>query len=238
MPPQEIERKFTVHPERLPEEIRNSPLHGRNAVHIVQGYLARDDNGTVVRVRNATSKSETHYSVVESTMTVKGRGTLVRDEVNIKITWKEANVLLAMCSAQLTKRRFRVPIGDLVWEVDEFLTPLDGLWLAEVELKTPDAAVSLPEWIEREVTESESFSNYSLAQKAKDLLSRGRRFREGAVTHCLDLRAGHALCGAGMPERWSVGDVWVPADAENLGFVTCKPYHERLSAMHAPTIPA
>lgn len=235
-PPQEIERKYTVHAEKLPEEIRNSPVFGPNIVHITQGYLARDADGTVVRVRNEITKRPTGHNVVVCSMTVKGGGTLVRDEVNIQINWKESEALFAMCSTQITKRRFRVSIGDLVWEVDEFSEPLGGLWLAEVELKTPDTPVPLPEWIELEVTESQGYSNYALAKKARDLKASGRRFREGAVTH--GLRQGLALCGAGMPETWKAGDVWVPADAENLGFVTCKGCRSRLSAMHTQTVPA
>jgi CHAD domain-containing protein/CYTH domain-containing protein len=66
---------------------------------------------------------------------------------------------------RLQKRRYRVPVGDLVWEIDEFLGR--ELVLAEVELTAPDIAVVPPEWLQpyliREVTGEPEYENRNLA---------------------------------------------------------------------------
>ena len=68
--------------------------------------------------------------------------------------------------ARVHKRRYRVPQGDLVWEVDEFLDR--DLILAEVELPHPDVVVNIPAWlqsyVDRDVTDDESFVNLNLAK--------------------------------------------------------------------------
>ncbi len=66
---------------------------------------------------------------------------------------------------RVRKRRYRVPAGDLVWEIDEFMDR--ELVLAEVELGTVDAAVVPPEWLQpylvREVTGETEYENRHLA---------------------------------------------------------------------------
>jgi CYTH domain-containing protein len=69
----------------------------------------------------------------------------------------------------LRKRRYRVPQGDLVWEIDQFLDR--DLVLAEVELPGPRSEVSIPEWLRphilREVTEDPAYTNAHLASVPK-----------------------------------------------------------------------
>ncbi|MEE8572027.1 MAG: adenylate cyclase, partial [Gemmatimonadota bacterium] len=67
---------------------------------------------------------------------------------------------------RVTKHRYRVPEGGLVWEVDEF-TDRD-LVLAEVELPSEDVEPKLPDWITpyvvREVTDESEYLNINLAR--------------------------------------------------------------------------
>jgi CYTH domain-containing protein len=69
--------------------------------------------------------------------------------------------------ARVRKRRYLVPEGDVVWEIDEFLDRPD-LWLAEVELDHVDHAVPIPDWLApvvvREVTFEKGYSNRALAR--------------------------------------------------------------------------
>ncbi|MGH7630455.1 MAG: CHAD domain-containing protein, partial [Gemmatimonadales bacterium] len=66
---------------------------------------------------------------------------------------------------RVRKRRYRVPAGDLVWEIDEFLDR--DLVLAEVELATIDTPVMPPDWLQpylvREVTGEPEYENRQLA---------------------------------------------------------------------------
>ncbi len=67
--------------------------------------------------------------------------------------------------ARLQKRRYRVPAGDLVWEIDEFLDR--DLVLAEVELDSLTDTPTIPDWLApyiiRDVTEESGFVNQKLA---------------------------------------------------------------------------
>src|SRR6185312_6056108 len=67
---------------------------------------------------------------------------------------------------RVLKRRYRIPDGDLIWEIDQFADR--DLVLAEVELPSSDAKVEPPAWlaphIVRDVTDDPAFTNYSLAR--------------------------------------------------------------------------
>jgi CYTH domain-containing protein len=63
------------------------------------------------------------------------------------------------------KRRYRIPAGDLTWEIDQFLDR--DLVLAEVELAAVDTPVVPPDWLQpylvREVTGEAEYENRQLA---------------------------------------------------------------------------
>ena len=67
---------------------------------------------------------------------------------------------------RLRKRRHRVPEGDRVWEVDEYLDR--ELVVAEIELAAEDEEVRPPAWLApvlvREVTDDVTYSNRALAR--------------------------------------------------------------------------
>jgi adenylate cyclase len=67
---------------------------------------------------------------------------------------------------RIRKRRYAVPFGDLLWEIDEFEEP--DLVLAEIELPSETAEVTLPDWlspyVEREVTGDPDYYNRNLAR--------------------------------------------------------------------------
>ena len=60
------------------------------------------------------------------------------------------------------KKRYRIPAGPYVWEVDEFFGVNAGLVLAEIELPSEDAAFDKPEWIGEEVSGDARYFNSSL----------------------------------------------------------------------------
>ena len=67
---------------------------------------------------------------------------------------------------RVEKRRYDVPVGDFVWEIDEFTDR--ELFLAEVELPTRDTQAELPEWLAEvvveEVTGDPAYVNLNLAK--------------------------------------------------------------------------
>jgi len=148
----EIERKYLL--RALPERVR-----GAESTLLDQGYLP----GGVVRerLRRAVGPRGARF-----TRTVKLGTGVVRAEFEEELPEAEFERLWPLTEgARLRKRRYRVPDGALVWEVDEFLDRV--LVLAEIELPTADTEVTIPEWLEesvvREVTDEPAFSNLRLA---------------------------------------------------------------------------
>lgn len=72
----------------------------------------------------------------------------------------------ATAGCRVRKLRTRVPVGELVWELDAFLDR--PLWLAEVELASADLRPAPPDWLAacvvREVTEEPGWTNLELAR--------------------------------------------------------------------------
>ncbi len=143
----EIERKFLV--KALPEGLADYP-HARYE----QGYLS---TSPVVRVRQEGD----NY-----VLTYKGKGFMIREEYNLPLTRESYLHLLQKADGLiLTKNRYRLPISfaglSLTLELDEFLGPYTGLYLAEIEFPDEDTALSYqPEpWLGEEVTRDPRFHN-------------------------------------------------------------------------------
>ncbi len=98
-------------------------------------------------------------------LTIKGATVgITRAEYEYAIPLAEANALLDTLAKQpiIEKIRTVIPVGSVVWEVDEFLGENKGLIVAEIELESEDAYFSKPEWIGEEVTGDPRYYNSSL----------------------------------------------------------------------------
>jgi CYTH domain-containing protein len=148
----EIERKYLL--SALPPE-----AGAIEPVEIEQGWLPGER--LVERLRRLRwNGSEAWYRTVKS-----GTG-LERIELEEATTPEVfAGIWPLTDGRRVRKRRYRVPAGDLVWEIDQFLDR--DLVLAEVELAAADTAVDPPEWLQpyviREVTGEAEFENRQLA---------------------------------------------------------------------------
>ena len=145
----EIERKFLL---------CALPVGLTDGVEIRQGYLATGD--PEVRVRSKGSKFF---------VTRKGGEGLVRSEDEIQISQEVFEILWSATEGKrIEKIRYNVlgPDG-LVWEVDEYLGSLKGLFTAEVEIPTETTGTPTPTEIGRvfigEVTLDKRFKNKRLA---------------------------------------------------------------------------
>lgn len=143
---QEIERKFLVRNELLPELPQGDELE--------QGYLSTDPT---VRVRLVARPDGTRHAE----LTIKGKGLLTRAEFNYPIPAADAEALLPLCSRTLRKVRRR--LGR--WELDHFRQR--ELWLAEIELQSEDEPFERPPWLGDEVTQDPAFSNARLASERR-----------------------------------------------------------------------
>jgi adenylate cyclase len=145
----EIERKFLV----IGEQWRSLGERQRYC----QGYLPTQEAVTV-RVRIVGERAY---------LTLKGptQG-MSRSEFEYDIPVQDADILLkTLCQKPwIEKWRYRIPLGDLVWEVDEFLGENQGLIIAEVELTSEDQTLELPDWIGQEVTSDRRYYNSNLVK--------------------------------------------------------------------------
>ncbi len=145
--PQEIERKFLVRDDswRVP---------GSGTLYR-QGYLSTVPERSV-RVRLIRDRGY---------LTVKGASSgAARAEYEYEIPGEEAREMLDnLCERPLIeKTRYRVEYQGLTWEIDEFAGGNTGLVIAEVELEEADQVVTLPGWVDREVTGDRRYYNASL----------------------------------------------------------------------------
>ncbi|NEO86510.1 MAG: CYTH domain-containing protein [Spirulina sp. SIO3F2] len=142
----EIERKFLV----IGEAWRTLA----SGIRYCQGYLCREPARTV-RIRLA---GEQGY------LTIKGATQgITRAEFEYPIPVAEAEALLQLCDRPLIEKiRYRIPQGELVWEVDEFLGENQGLIVAEVELRSSEQTFVKPDWLGAEVSDDPRYFNAAL----------------------------------------------------------------------------
>lgn len=145
----EIERKFLVANDSY-KSLATSYSH------IKQGYICRE-RGRTVRVRLRDGKAF---------LTIKGPSAdngLSRYEFEKEITVDEASHLFLLCKqGVIDKRRYLVPVGKHVFEVDEFYGDNQGLVVAEVELSSVDEQYEKPGFIGKEVTGDRRYYNSML----------------------------------------------------------------------------
>ena len=95
-------------------------------------------------------------------LTIKGENVgATRSEFEYPIPVEDAAEMLnTLCDRPLIeKTRYKIPQGDLVWEVDEFAGENAGLVIAEVELQEENQQIELPEWIEGQVTDPKYYNS-------------------------------------------------------------------------------
>ena len=147
---QEIEYKFLVHADRLPEL--------KDGARMVQGYLGFDPT-VRVRIEDGPAGDKAY-------LTIKGDGLVGRDEFEYSIPRDHAEALLKLAHASLvSKTRYRIPAeGDLEWEIDVFEGDNDGLIVAELEVPSEQHEFEKTEWVAKDVTREPEYKNAALAR--------------------------------------------------------------------------
>ena len=149
----EIERKFLIKKDRLPDNLAQYPCH-----EIEQGYLCTEP---VVRIRR---QDDEYY------LTYKSKGFMAREEYNLPLNKEAYKHLLAKADGIiLTKKRYMIPVpgnDHLTIELDVFEDDLAPLLLAEVEFSSQEEAESYcpPDWFGEDVTFSVRYHNSTLSR--------------------------------------------------------------------------
>ena len=147
----EIERKYLIEREDL------SFLQLIEGEKIKQAYI-QNENSRTVRVRTKGEKA---------CLTVKiGNESLSRDEFEYQIPVQDALSMMEILQLKvLSKTRYEINFENHLWEIDVFEGKLDGLIIAEIELKAEDESFNKPIWLGREVTYDPSYLNAKLIEK-------------------------------------------------------------------------
>ena len=143
----EIERKFLLKSDAWRSLAKGTMYR--------QGYLNSVKERTV-RIRTVGDKAF---------LTIKGItvGT-TRAEYEYPIPFDECNAMLDSLAEKpiIEKTRYKVPIGALTWEIDEFFGDNKGLIVAEVELTSEDQKFDKPAWVGDEVSGDPRYFNSNL----------------------------------------------------------------------------
>ena len=147
---QEIERKFLVKGDAWRALAKGTTYR--------QGYLNSAKERTV-RIRTADA---------QAFITIKGMTVgATRAEYEYEIPFGEGKEMLETLAEKplIEKTRYKIQVGNLTWEIDEFLGENTGLIVAEVELKSEDQILDKPVWVGDEVTNDPRYFNANLVKK-------------------------------------------------------------------------
>ena len=147
---QEIERKFLVNDNSWKGKIKRTD-------HIIQGYLANTDRGSI-RVR--ISNNEGSLSIKSMTLDIS------RLEYDYPIPLDDARTLIANFCMQPVIEKLRHYIEDdkHIWEIDVFEKENKGLIIAEIELTDPEEVFHKPDWVGAEVSDDPRYYNVCLVE--------------------------------------------------------------------------
>lgn len=147
----EIERKYLIDKNNL------DFLAFSEGKKIKQAYVQNEIDRTV-RIRTKADKAF---------LTVKiGKDALSRDEFEYQIPVQDALSMMEILQLKvLSKTRYEINFENHLWEVDVFEGKLDGLIIAEIELKAEDEPFITPPWVGTEVTNDSSYLNARLIEK-------------------------------------------------------------------------
>lgn len=143
----EIERKFLVKGDQW-RNLAQGELYRQGYIPTLEG---------TVRIRVIRDRGY---------ITIKGMTQgISRAEFEYEIPIDDATQMLdQLCKPPLIEKyRHKIELNDVVWEVDEFLGANRGLTIAEVELKSADQAIDLPNWIGEDVSHDPRYYNSNLA---------------------------------------------------------------------------
>ena len=146
----EIEKKFLVTGDHW-------RTHAETCENVIQGYLNTDQQSSI-RVRLSGDKA--NLNIKSATLGI------TRTEFDYPIPPAEAKEILEhLCTKPLIeKKRYHVPYGDHLWEIDVFSGENEGLVVAEIELAHINEEFIRPDWLGPEVSDDPRYYNVCLVK--------------------------------------------------------------------------
>jgi len=143
----EVERKFLVRGDGWRSLAKGTAYR--------QGYLNSAKERTV-RIRKIDDRAF---------LTIKGLTVgATRAEYEYEIPVADCDAMLDALAEKpiIEKKRYKIPLEGLTWEIDEFFGDNTGLIVAEVELGSEGQTFRKPEWVGEEVTADLRYFNSNL----------------------------------------------------------------------------
>ena len=146
----EIERKFLLKNNDWEKFINRKS-------DIIQGYLSSNPENWIVRIRS----EDDLYKLTLKKHIKKAKNF----EFEYKIPKKDGEIIISEIKNPIVKERFYLRFKEKEWIVDRFKGKNFPLEIAEVELKTIDEEIHLPNFLSTEITGLKKFSNFELSNK-------------------------------------------------------------------------
>jgi adenylate cyclase len=164
--PIELERKFLVRPDRLPQLTDGERL--------IQGYMSEEPQ---IRFRITSSREASRGSgeasrgsrvVIAIKKFLETGRRLEFEFARDNVSPEEIGDLQTLALwPPLVKTRYRVPHAGFVWEIDVYDGVNQGLVTCEVEVPSLDHPLDFPDWVDPagEITGDMRYSNIELTRK-------------------------------------------------------------------------
>lgn len=154
----EIERRFLV--KKFSAKYPFPP--NLSSSNFRQGYFELPTADSYFRVRIINNQ--------EAILCIKNGKGMKRSETESRTeTLNFGERAFELCTYHLEKVRY----WDGRWEIDFFSKPLDGIVIAEIELKSVDEKFEMPKYIEEAVEVTDSLTSHHLARLASELEGSG-----------------------------------------------------------------
>ena len=146
----EIERRFLIKNNNWEKLIHHKS-------EIIQSYLSFNPEGWITRIRSENNLFK---------LTLKKHISKAKNiEFEYDIPRKDGELIISETQNPIIKDRFYLLFKGKEWIIDRFKGKNFPLEIAEVELKTIDERIHLPNFLSTEITGVRKFSNFELSNK-------------------------------------------------------------------------
>ena len=146
----EIERRFLIKNNDWEKLIRRK-------TNITQGYLSTYSDDWIIRIR----LEDDLFKLTFKKHIKKSKNF----EFEYEIPKKDGEMIISEIKNPIIKERFYLHFKEKEWIIDRFKGKNFPLEIAEVELKTIDEEIHLPNFLSTEITGLKKFSNFELSKK-------------------------------------------------------------------------
>jgi CYTH domain-containing protein len=150
-------------------KLRSTPQLHHGPVEIERKFLVSNDEWRRLAVRSVRLRDGLIAAYKDATVAIKGpRIGIAQAEFEYEIPIADAERMLStMCRGDtLEKERFFVEDTGGTWHVDVYSGILQGVVIAEIELKHESQELVLPRWIGKEVTGDPFFKKINMRARA------------------------------------------------------------------------